>query len=356
MTSAPKSLNRTHEEESLESVVGHLLRRQGKTLATAESCTGGYLGKLLTDIPGSSDFYQGGIISYSNALKIRHLKVSPAALDRWGAVSEPVACQMARGVPELERRRSGRFGDRDRRPLRGKSRKARGPGLSGPFRFRGDPGPKTHAGGRSRGDPVGHMPYRPGLDPKAFGVIRAFIAIEVPPEVKNHLSSVSATLGSLDPDARLAPVSNLHLTLRFLGNIEESRVSGLGDAIRRCARQVRPFSLAVRNLGAFPSRKRPRVVWTGVSGDGDLERLHHLLEVELQQQGIEREKKRFRPHMTLLRVKTSRNLKRLSGFLDQEEKRTSPVSFRVRRIHLFESRLHSRGARHRKLVTAELGS
>ena len=98
MGSAPKTMNRTLEEEPLESVVGRLLRRQGKTLATAESCTGGYLGKLLTDIPGSSDFYQGGIISYSNALKIRHLEVSPAALDRWGAVSEPVACQMARGV------------------------------------------------------------------------------------------------------------------------------------------------------------------------------------------------------------------------------------------------------------------
>ena len=97
MGSAPKTMNRTLEEEPLESVVGRLLRRQGKTLATAESCTGGYLGKLLTDIPGSSDFYQGGIISYSNALKIRHLEVSPAALDRWGAVSEPVACQMARG-------------------------------------------------------------------------------------------------------------------------------------------------------------------------------------------------------------------------------------------------------------------
>lgn len=98
MGSAPKSLNRPRKEEPLESVVSSLLRRQGKTLATAESCTGGYLGKLLTDLPGSSDFYQGGIISYSNTIKVRHLKVSPADLERWGAVSEPVARQMARGV------------------------------------------------------------------------------------------------------------------------------------------------------------------------------------------------------------------------------------------------------------------
>ena len=97
MRSAAGAPNRI-QDEPLASVVGRLLRRRGKTLATAESCTGGYLGKLLTDVPGSSDFYQGGIISYSNALKIRHLKVSPEVLDRWGAVSDPVACQMAREV------------------------------------------------------------------------------------------------------------------------------------------------------------------------------------------------------------------------------------------------------------------
>ncbi len=187
-------------------------------------------------------------------------------------------------------------------------------------------------------------------------MIRAFIAVEVPAEVKNHLNSVSAALGSLDPDARLAPVSSIHLTLRFLGNVEASRVPGLGDAIRRCARQIRPFPLAVGSLGAFPSRKRPRVVWAGISGDGDLARLRHLLEHELQQLGFDRDKKKFRPHLTLLRLKSSRNLKRLSGFLDQDADRPSPVSFRVRRIHLFESRLHSHGARHLKLVTAELGS
>ena len=88
----------TQEEENLESVVGGLLRKMGKTLATAESCTGGYIGKMLTDLPGSSDYYQGGIISYSNNLKNRHLNVSQAALDQWGAVSEQVAYQMAEGV------------------------------------------------------------------------------------------------------------------------------------------------------------------------------------------------------------------------------------------------------------------
>lgn len=198
------------------------------------------------------------------------------------------------------------------------------------------------------------MPDRPGLDPKAPHVIRGFIAIDVPPEVKNHLSSVSAALGSLDLDARPAPVSSIHLTLRFLGNVEESRVPGIGDAVRRCARRVPSFALEVRNLGAFPSRKRPRIVWAGVAGDGVLERLHRLLELELQKLGFDRERKNFRPHLTLLRLKSSRNLKRLSSYLETEGQETGTISFSVHRIHLYESRLSSRGARHEKLVTAEL--
>lgn len=198
------------------------------------------------------------------------------------------------------------------------------------------------------------MPDCPGLDPKAPDVIRAFIAIDVPPEVKNHLRSASAALGSLDLDARPAPVSSIHLTLRFLGNVEESRVPGIGDAIRRCAQRVPPFALEVRNLGAFPSRKRPRIVWAGVAGDGVLERLHRFLELELQELGFDRERKKFRPHLTLLRLKSSRNLKRLSSYLETEGQGTEPVSFPVRRVHLYESRLSSRGARHEKLVTAEL--
>ena len=185
-------------------------------------------------------------------------------------------------------------------------------------------------------------------------MIRAFIAVDVPPEVKNHLSSVSTALGSLDLDARLAPVASLHLTLRFLGNVEKSRLPGIGVAIRRCARRLPPFSLEVRNLGAFPSRRRPRIVWAGIAGDGGLERLHRLLELELQELGFDRERKKFRPHLTLLRLKSSRNLKRLSSYLETEGQGTGPVSFLVRRIHLYESRLSSLGARHEKLATAEL--
>ncbi|HEY3378971.1 MAG TPA: competence/damage-inducible protein A [Armatimonadota bacterium] len=86
------------DEETLEEVVGKLLRDAEMTLAVAESCTGGLLGGRITGVPGSSDFFQGGIISYSNTVKQRLLHVAPATLAAHGAVSAATAREMAEGV------------------------------------------------------------------------------------------------------------------------------------------------------------------------------------------------------------------------------------------------------------------
>jgi nicotinamide-nucleotide amidase len=86
------------DDESMESVAGGLLRDQGKSLAVAESCTGGLIAQKLTDVPGSSDYFLGGVVAYSNAAKVSLLGVPEALLREHGAVSEPVACKMAEGV------------------------------------------------------------------------------------------------------------------------------------------------------------------------------------------------------------------------------------------------------------------
>jgi len=82
----------------LSAMVGNLLRRQELTLATAESCTGGLIGSLITDVPGSSDYYVGGVIAYSNPAKSRLLGVRVATLRRSGAVSAATVREMAHGV------------------------------------------------------------------------------------------------------------------------------------------------------------------------------------------------------------------------------------------------------------------
>lgn len=86
------------DASSLEEILGKSLEKKGLTMATAESCTGGYIGHLITSIPGSSAYYLGGVVAYSNRLKEELLGVDPQAIERYGAVSETVAIQMAEGM------------------------------------------------------------------------------------------------------------------------------------------------------------------------------------------------------------------------------------------------------------------
>lgn len=86
------------DDATLESVVGQMLREQGQTLATAESCTGGLVAKMITDVPGSSGWFIGGFVTYSDGQKVSHLGVKPATLEQFGAVSEQVAGEMASGA------------------------------------------------------------------------------------------------------------------------------------------------------------------------------------------------------------------------------------------------------------------
>ena len=86
------------EDEELEKVIGDLLRQKGKTIATAESCTGGYIARLITKIPGSSDYFKGAIVAYSNEIKENMLGVKHETLVNHGAVSREVVLEMAEGI------------------------------------------------------------------------------------------------------------------------------------------------------------------------------------------------------------------------------------------------------------------
>jgi len=84
--------------ESLSEVIGHLMREKALTLAVSESCTGGLIQDHLTDVPGSSDYYIGGVVAYSNDIKVDFLGVKPKSIERFGAVSSEIAEEMAKGI------------------------------------------------------------------------------------------------------------------------------------------------------------------------------------------------------------------------------------------------------------------
>ena len=90
-----------YNEDKMEEIIGKLLRKKGQTLSTAESCTGGYIAHKITEIPGSSDYFKGSVVAYSNEIKNKVLNVSQSDLDKFGAVSEAVIRQMAEGVRKL---------------------------------------------------------------------------------------------------------------------------------------------------------------------------------------------------------------------------------------------------------------
>lgn len=174
--------------------------------------------------------------------------------------------------------------------------------------------------------------------------IRAFIAIELPLPLREDLidSVTHATPNVPDRAIRWVKPGNIHLTLRFLGNTQETHISAIGEKLQAGLNSWNPFTLTTDKLGCFPNPGRPRVVWVGLTGDLEqLVSLNRLVEQTVTDFGWEPEKRRFNPHLTVGRVKNSRqvaaaNIPYGNVLIDQ--------TFRVDSISLIESTLMSSGA------------
>ena len=183
-------------------------------------------------------------------------------------------------------------------------------------------------------------------------MIRCFIALQLPPALVEHLKRVSAQLQGLDLQGRFVRPESVHLTLKFLGDIEESRVDRFAARIEHCCQQCEAFELEAGGVGVFPNLKRPRVVWVGLRAGRELTELHRCLEDSLSQEGFEADQRPFHPHLTLLRLKSQRNAAKLASFIDRAAHQS--LKFPVKEVHLFQSLLRPDGARHLKLATSQL--
>lgn len=148
--------------------------------------------------------------------------------------------------------------------------------------------------------------------------MRTFIAIELDDAIRQRLAAAQDRLRAAGCNVRWVKPEQMHLTLKFLGEIEEEAVDGVAAAMAAAAAGGKPFALTLAGLGAFPPRGAPRVVWAGAEEpSGTLAALHKRLEHQLARLGFERERRAYRPHLTLGRVKDPRGREQLRALIGE---------------------------------------
>lgn len=186
-------------------------------------------------------------------------------------------------------------------------------------------------------------------------MIRLFIAWPLSHEVEQELGRISFLLKQKGGRVSWVAPTNIHLTARFLGDTDEKLVPEIGALMDKVAATSGPVECTLDRLGAFPDLKRPRVIWVGLGPNTEpLAIMSDTLEHGVRELGFAPETKRFRPHLTLGRVKDADHLEALLMAIQQF--RVTPMSFDFDRLVLFKSTLTPSGSIYERLHEAMLGS
>lgn len=184
--------------------------------------------------------------------------------------------------------------------------------------------------------------------------MRSFIAIELPETIQSALSDIQTDFKKTDVDVRWVRPENIHLTLKFLGTIEESMVISITDVLQKASGNYRTFTLTLSGVGVFPNVRSPRVVWVGMNESSVLTELQADIEDGLASLGFEREKRKYTAHLTLGRFKSSRGKSILKEKIETYRERVTG-SFDVGTISLMKSDLGPSGAKYTRVAEARLG-
>jgi 2'-5' RNA ligase len=168
---------------------------------------------------------------------------------------------------------------------------------------------------------------------------RLFVGIDLPEVIDQQLLLMQAGI----PGARWESEDKLHVTLKFIGDVDGGTARRVEEALRGI--EIPRFELGLRGVGVFPPRGRPRILWAGIEDSDDLLRLHALIERELESVGIERERRNYHPHVTLARLRNSPE-KRVAGFVTQHALLSTPA-FPVEAFQLYSSVLNPKGSRYK---------
>ena len=142
---------------------------------------------------------------------------------------------------------------------------------------------------------------------------RGFISADIRPNEK--LVGILNELAATRADIKVVKPGLLHVTLKFLGQTEESMVPEIQTRIAAACSDIRPFSIRLKGMGAFPSLSSIRVVWVGIENGEPLERVANRLEASISELGFREERRGFKPHLTVGRMRSGRNMSAVQGIL-----------------------------------------
>ena len=188
----------------------------------------------------------------------------------------------------------------------------------------------------------------------SLAATRTFICLELPDTIRVQAEALQRRLAGLGDQIRWVNPGNLHLTLRFLGEISRSQVETVCLAVRCAAARLDVFSIRFSGTGCFPSLRRPKVFWIGITEATDLIRLFEAIEEELSSAGFPREIRPFSPHLTIGRARVDRKSPGLTDALTTAG--FEPASFLVTHVTVMKSDLKKSGAVYTVLARQPLKS
>jgi 2'-5' RNA ligase len=191
-------------------------------------------------------------------------------------------------------------------------------------------------------------------------MLRSFIAVEIPVEIQNAIAQSTASLKKRFPKPLIRWVApqNVHLTLKFLGDVSPANLERLSGALKAEAASHEKFPITVSGLGAFPTQRRPRVIWIGLDAPPGLAALQRGVDAAAAQLGYPKEGRPFSPHLTIGRVSqtaSASDLQRIQSTLEST-KVGILGAVRVQAIHIFKSDLQPGGSVYTLLYTLSMKS
>ena len=183
--------------------------------------------------------------------------------------------------------------------------------------------------------------------------IRTFIAINIPASIRKQIAEFQSALKRHDVRVSWTKPENIHITLKFLGDVEIMRIDEISNAVVTACQDVESFVLAIKGTGFFPNRRNPKVLWIGCEGDVEtLFSLYNQIEQQLFLAGFKKEKRKYSSHLTIGRVKSNFGIQSVVN--EMETSSFDGGEFEVKHVNVMKSVLNPNGAIYTVLSKVDL--